>query len=127
MVNCSDADFAPSLSAIVTLHTLLPAALGATAKLSIPAGLSCGAALNSAVLLQAIVKLTVWSASPGPAEMLVAQAALYAPELSLTVTVAAPLVKVGASFTAASIEHRIRLRVSTTLSLGLQIVHAVHL
>jgi hypothetical protein len=82
------------------LHTLLPEAATVGVKESTPAGLSCGAALNSALLLHTTAKLTVWPASPGPAEMLLAQALLNAPELSATVMLLSPLVKEGASFTA---------------------------
>lgn len=68
---------APSSSLRVTLHTLLPAAFAAGVKLSTPAGLSCGAALNSvALLLHAMMKVTDWLASSGPAETAVAQVAL---------------------------------------------------
>jgi hypothetical protein len=76
MVKVRDAELAPSLSVRVALHTLLPKAFTAGVKLSSPAGLSCGAALNSAVLLQPRLKVTGWSVSPGPAEMLLAQVLL---------------------------------------------------
>jgi hypothetical protein len=76
MVNVRSGELAPSLSVRVALHTLLPNACAAGVKLSTPAGLSCGAALNSAVLEQTRLKVTDWLDSPGPAEMLEAQAAL---------------------------------------------------
>jgi hypothetical protein len=62
---------------------------------------SLGATANRVELLQLTVNAS-GSDSPGPEEMLVAQAALYAPESSATVTVAAPAVKLGGSFTAAA-------------------------
>lgn len=98
-VSCSAADVAPSLSVNVTVHTLLPELPAAGVKVSSPAGLSCGCTLNSALLVHATVNAIVWLASPGPAEMLLAQALLKAPELSGTVTLAAPLAKEGASLT----------------------------
>jgi hypothetical protein len=101
MVSCSATAHAPSLSVSATLHLLLPNASGAGTKVSKPVELSWGAMLNSARLSQSTSKLTVWLASlAGPGDMLVAQGLLYGPESSKTVTVGAPLVKVGGSLTA---------------------------
>jgi hypothetical protein len=60
----------------VALHVLLPKATTAGVNMSTPAGVSCGAALNSAVLLHTTVHVTAWPVSPGPAVMLLAQALL---------------------------------------------------
>jgi hypothetical protein len=79
--------------------------LAAGVKVRWPAALTAGATANISVLatLQLIVNASDCD-SPGPAEMLVAQAALYAPESSATVMVSGPAAKVGGSFTAAAIE-----------------------
>jgi hypothetical protein len=87
---------------------LLPKALGAGVKVSTPAGLICGAALNNAVLLHVTVKLTVWFTSPGPAVMSVAQVLLLAAVFSATLMLLGPGVKAGASFSAAYIVHNIQ-------------------
>jgi hypothetical protein len=73
----------------VTMQLAFPNALSAGAKLSRPVASTAGLTANNPV--GAAVQLTVkasGSDSPGSAEMLVAQAALYAPESSATVTVA---------------------------------------
>jgi hypothetical protein len=70
-------------------------------KLRWPVEFTAGATANR---LAPELQLTVnarGSDSPGPEEMLVAQAALYAPESSATVT-AAPAAKEGGSFTASA-------------------------
>jgi hypothetical protein len=88
-------------SASVTVHLLLPNALAAGLKLSTPAASTAGATANSAAaaLSQVVLKVTFCS-SPGPAEMSVAQAALYAPESSATLMLLSVTLKLGASFTA---------------------------
>jgi hypothetical protein len=72
-------------------------------KVSTPAGLRAGWALNNVVLSFVAVKVRVCAlSSAGPALIAVAEAALYAPESSFTVTFA-PLVKLGASFTGVTV------------------------
>jgi hypothetical protein len=73
----------------------------AVVNVSTPAVSMAGADANSAAFaeLQLSVNASGW-VSPGPAEMLVPQAALYAAESSATVTMG-PGVKLGGSFTAA--------------------------
>jgi hypothetical protein len=73
----------------------------AVVNVNMPAVSIAGADANSAAFaeLQLSVNASGW-VSPGPAEMLVAQAALYEPESSATVTTG-PGVKLGGSFTAA--------------------------
>jgi hypothetical protein len=89
------------ISASVTVQLTLPNTLAAGVKVRGPAKSIAGATANKVVA--AALQLTVnanGSDSPGSAEMLVAQAALYAPESSATVAVAGPAVKEGGSFTA---------------------------
>jgi hypothetical protein len=88
-------------SANVTAQLVAPDASAAGVKLKTPATDSLGATANRAGLLHVIANAS-GSDSPGPDEMLVAHAALYAPESSATVTVAGPAVKLGGSFTAAA-------------------------
>jgi hypothetical protein len=103
MVSGLESDRPPAICSVsVTVQLAVPNMLAAGVKLSCPAVLTAGATANSPAL--AVLQLTVnasGSDSPGPEEMLVAQAALYAPESSARVTVAAPAVKLGGSFTAA--------------------------
>jgi hypothetical protein len=91
------------VSASVTVQLTLPNILAAGVKLMRPVKSIAGAISNKVVV--AALQLTVkpsGSDSPGPEVMLLAQAALYAPESSATVMVAGPAVKEGASFTAAN-------------------------
>jgi hypothetical protein len=94
------ADRPPVICSVsVTVQLALPNMLAAGVKVRRPVVFSAGATANSAV---AELQLTVnasGSDSLGPEEMLVAHAALYAPESSATVTVP-PAVKEGGSFTA---------------------------
>jgi hypothetical protein len=78
----------------------LPNVFAAGVKLSTPAESIAGAAANSAAFaeLQLRVKASGW-VSLGPADMLVAQVALYALESSGAVTMCAG-VKLGGSFAA---------------------------
>jgi hypothetical protein len=73
----TDKRFAPDVSARVTAHSLDPLAEAATVKLSTPAAVIAGATEKrpAGMLLQLTANAKV-SISAGPAEMLVAQAAL---------------------------------------------------
>jgi hypothetical protein len=83
----------------VTEQLVDPDASAAGVKLSTPATESLGATANREGLLQLTANAS-GSDSPGPEVMLVAQAALYAPESSAIATTG-PAVKLGGSFTAA--------------------------
>jgi hypothetical protein len=89
-------------------------------KVSTPAGLRAGWALNNVVLSFVAVKVRVCAlSSAGPALIAVAEAALYAPESSFTVTFA-PLVKLGASFTGVTVMDTVAgAEVSAAAQLGL--------
>jgi hypothetical protein len=84
------------------VHWLLPNALAAGVKVSTPAASTAGAFANSfvAAASHSTLKVTAWLLSPGPAEMLVAQAALYAPESSAMLMLLAVTLKLGGWFTA---------------------------
>src|SRR5437868_5285622 len=105
MVNVCEAEVStpawavPPSSLRKTVTVAVPFAFGAGVKLSTPAAETDGCALKSALLSFEAWKVTVCEASFGPAEMAVAQAAEYAPESSLTVTLP-PEVNDGASLTA---------------------------
>jgi hypothetical protein len=62
--------------------------------------LTAGATAKKPAAARQLTVKASGSVSPGPAEMLVAQAALYAPESSLTGTTAVPGENDGGSFTA---------------------------
>jgi hypothetical protein len=66
------------------VHLLVPNASLAGVKESTPAALTSGAFANNSLAAssQSVLKKTAWSLSPGPAEMFVAQAVLYAAESS---------------------------------------------
>jgi hypothetical protein len=100
MVRGASADRPPPICSVsVTVQLALPNLSAAGVKVRQPAVLTAGATSNRlAPELQLTVKAS-GSDSPGPEEMLVAQAALYAPESSAIAT-AAPAVKDGGSFTA---------------------------
>jgi hypothetical protein len=88
-------------SASVTLQLASPNALSAGVKVRRPAASTAGPTANNpaAAALQLTVKAS-GSDSPGPEVMLLAQAALYAPESSVTVRVAGPAVNEGGWLTA---------------------------
>jgi hypothetical protein len=101
MVKDPDAVSPPAICSVkVTEQSVDPDASAAGVKLRTPATESLGATANSAGVLQLTVNAR-GSDSPGPAEILVAQAALYAPESSAIAT-RGPAVKLGGSFTAAA-------------------------
>src|SRR5438874_2470455 len=92
----------PPLERRIAVTVAVPFALGAGVKLSTPVAEIDGCALKSALLSFEAWKVAVCDASFGPAEMAVAQAAEYAPESSLTVTLP-PDVNDGASLTAVTV------------------------
>ncbi len=104
IVNCTCADVllpplaVPPSSLSVTVTVDDPLASTSGVKESVPSrGLIWGDWENRPLLVLDTLNVKP-SLSPGPAEMFVAQVALYAPESSLTVTLP-PLVNVGASLT----------------------------
>src|ERR1043165_2074567 len=93
----------PPSSCSVTVTMASPFAFGAGANVSTPAGEIDGCTLKRALLLFVAVNETVCvDSSGGPAGAVVAHAALYAPESSITVT-SPPLVNDGASLTAMTV------------------------
>jgi hypothetical protein len=106
-VNCCDVDRNPPPSTSVTLHVLTPYAFGAGVKVSMPAFVSCGDAVNivnvaALLLLQLTVKANAESVSPGPAEIALAHCVVNVLVSSFTVMLLTPGVKLGGSFTAAT-------------------------
>src|SRR5712664_4686446 len=94
----------PPWSCSCTVTVAAPIAPAAGVKVSAPVADTAGCAENSAVLVVVTMKFSVCPlSSAGPALMLVAQpATVFAPESCGTVW-SAPLVKLGASFTAVTL------------------------
>jgi hypothetical protein len=113
MLNGAETDRPLAICSVsVTVQLAVPNLSALGVKLRRPVVFTAGATANRlAPELQLTVKAN-GSDSPGPEEMLVAQAALYAPESSATVT-AAPAVKEGGSFTA--IKHNMCVSCTHTL------------